>query len=760
MGVVQKTDFFNAAVPVWPEGLERERNIHIGFRTVFPKIGKTPVRLRLAGATTYRIFLNGVFVHYGPARGPHGFFRVDLLDLSERLCGGDNLLAIEVVGYNCNSFAYPNQPSFLQAELMVGDRLVAATGQSGFDALCLPERIQRVERYSFQRPFVEAYRFAPETVDWRSRVDAEYESLPLAVQPQRSLLPCRVARPDFCVQTATEISMELSSAESGSAGEEERYWWMTDSRRSELESFLPDEFELDLFQLCQESFSTEDAVAGALYDLGINRTGFLQMNLSCTRPVRLLAAFDEILVDGDVDLTRNGTLNIVYYELQPGSYTLESIEPYTFRYLKLLKLDKSVSVQNVSLREYVNPEAVRAQFASSDPGLNLLFEAGRETFRQNAVDIYMDCPSRERAGWLCDSFFTSRVEALLCGGSSVEKSFIENFALPERFQCIPDGMLPMCYPSDHPDKQYIPQWVMWLVLELEEYLQRTGDRELIDRMEPKVAGLFKFLCTCENSDGLLENLPGWNFLEWSRANDLTRDVNYPTNMLYARTLESAACLYDRPEWAEKAEAVHATVREQSFNGSFFVDNAVRDEKRSLKLSGECTEVCQYYAFFCGTASPEHFSNLWKILLEHFGPNRKTDSEYSFVHSANAFIGYYLRMELLSRYGATAHLLEEMKGYFLGMAERTGTLWEHCDERASCNHGFASHICVHLCRDILGIRAIDPLKKTVEIVIPQDISLQDCSGSVPVAGGNVSVQWERIEGDLLSKVTVPPGWTVL
>lgn len=32
-------------------------------------------------------------------------------------------------------------------------------------------------------------------------------------------------------------------------------------------------------------------------------------------------------------------------------------------------------------------------------------DAAVETFRQGSVDLFMDCPSRERAGWLCDSFF-------------------------------------------------------------------------------------------------------------------------------------------------------------------------------------------------------------------------------------------------------------------------------------------------------------------------------------------------------------------
>jgi len=49
-----------------------------------------------------------------------------------------------------------------------------------------------------------------------------------------------------------------------------------------------------------------------------------------------------------------------------------------------------------------------------------LRQAAVETFRQNVLDVYMDCPSRERGGWLCDSFFTSRIEKLLTGSSRVK----------------------------------------------------------------------------------------------------------------------------------------------------------------------------------------------------------------------------------------------------------------------------------------------------------------------------------------------------
>jgi alpha-L-rhamnosidase len=131
-----------------------------------------------------------------------------------------------------------------------------------------------------------------------------------------------------------------------------------------------------------------------------------------------------------------------------------------------------------------------------------------------------------------------------------------------------------------------------------------------------------------------------------------------------------------PELAAEAKKVRETVRRQSWTGRWFCDNAVRQPDGSLRLSGKCTETCQYYAFMFGTATPQLYPDLWRTLLEDFGPKRHETKKHPEIYFSNAFIGNYLRLELLSRARLDRQLLDETKGYFSYMAERTGTLWEH------------------------------------------------------------------------------------
>ncbi|NRA38911.1 MAG: hypothetical protein HRU15_12270, partial [Planctomycetes bacterium] len=62
---------------------------------------------------------------------------------------------------------------------------------------------------------------------------------------------------------------------------------------------------------------------------------------------------------------------------------------------------------------------------------------------------------------------------------------------------------------------------------------------------------------------------------------------------------------------------------------------------------------------------------------------------------NAFIGYVLRIDLMSRMGSAEQCLNEIVGLYAEMSDLTGTLWEHNNTGASCNHGFAGFIALKI-----------------------------------------------------------------
>lgn len=703
---------FPKAVPVWEEGTEKEMNRSLLLRAV---VGKGNAKLVIAAHTRYQIFINGEFFAGGPARAAHGYYRVSEYELGEKLTKEENVVGIIAAGYNANSYYLLDEPSFVCAELIRDGKVLFATGaENGFEAIRYIQREQKVQRYSFQRPFTECYSCAacydeffrsPEggwrTVKLVRTADVNFitrtspycenrETFVKKIAAEGRLVPSEL--PDeFDDRSFRNIGEKLKGfpeKELTTAVVNELYACDSPVTKEEERDFEPITVQPDSF---------------AIFDMGLNTTGYIRLSLDVPDDAVVYAVFTEVRDSEEegLDPGRMGCANVVKWTLEGGrKYDLVSFEPYTYRYIQLDITDSAVTVENISQYRETYPESrLVNRKEMPDEELEEIYAAAIESFVQNTTDIYMDCPSRERAGWLCDSYFTSRVERELTGESLTEHDFLENFLLPESFPCLPDGMLPMCYPSDHNDGVYIPNWAMWYALELREYYRFTGDEELIGKAKEKMYKLLAFFGKFENADGLLEKLESWIFVEWSKANEFVQDINYPTNMLYSVFLDSLAELYADEALKDKAEALRETIREKAFDGTWFCDNAVPDETGKAVRTENHTETCQYYAFFSGTATKESHPALYEKLLTEFGPGRDAEKEYPDVPVSNAFIGNYLRLQLLFSDGLYDKAVKEIRDFFLPMARRTGTLWENMSDRASCNHGFASHTAVwlnHIC----------------------------------------------------------------
>ena len=699
---------FQKALPVWRTGAECKKNDHLAFAARVQ--GKSPATLAISASTLYQAFVNGVLIAEGPARAGHGHHRVDELNLTPYLSAEENILTVYVAGYYIECLCYIKEPSFLCAEIVRDGAVVAATGHAGFLAREVSERPQKVERFSYQRAYCEYYRLTPELRAYETDPTAPFASVELSVQEQKRFLTRGVPYPAYETIDPVEI-VTRGTAVFGDTPH--------DPNRTRFVDLVPD---CDGFPLEELVLVNSDEAEKGTYTITSrtrepyaptviepngfavlrfagNRTGFIRLEVEAAADTRLILVYDELDVDGDVTTYRTRELaSTMVYDLAAGAYSLTSHEPYGFQYIKVInRSDAPLTLSRLYLTSFVFDVQV-PPLNSGDATLDRIFDAAVQTFRQNTLDVFMDCVTRERAGWLCDSFFTARVEKALTDRSLVERNHLENFLATETFPYHPDGMIPMCYPSDIRLGMFIPNWAMFYVVELEEYYQRTGDGDLVRRSEERVKGILRYFEKFLNADGLLEDLESWVFVEWSCANTFTNGVNYPSNMMYAKTLAAAARLYGNPTWASAAQRVLDTVRCQSYFDGFFHDHALRDADGALRVVKEdISETCQYYAFFTGAADLTRDRDFFDLLCRDFGVTRAETGLYPEVGLANAFIGNYLRIELMMQAGLHEQVLEQIRGFFAHMAEQTGTLWEHQSSSNSCNHGFSSHVIVWLYR---------------------------------------------------------------
>lgn len=688
---------FAEAVPVWEKGMSEALNLTLDFITDVKCIpgGK----LFVAGSTSFTVWVNGSFVGFGPARTAHGFYKVDEISLEGLLTEEKNVIDIRVCGYNANSFCYLKAKPFLCAEIIADGKVIAATGHD-FKAVRFDSKIIKAPRYSYQRAFCEAYNL--NNASYAARDFGTGNEVVLEACENKAFLLRDVPYSEYkklCAEavfgtgTAHRIqrTVEFAPREITEVGENYDGFCETELEIRPWEEYGSLDFDILSAERSEAEVLNISDGAFADVDMGNNSTGLFDFTVEFKGTGTLLIAFDEIVENGKISWHR-GTLNILVINGEKGEYRFTSAEPYVFRYARLTAVDSDITVKNFGIREIAFPESkIGLRLNTEDGTVKSVYAAALRTFRANVLDIYMDCPSRERAGWLCDSFFMGRTEKALTGENTVERAFLNNFLMPDSFDGLPEGMLPMCYPSDCMFGQFIPTWAMWFGLQVYDYYTRTGDRELVQKAKNRLYALLGYFKKFENEFGLLEKLDGWVFVEWSKANDLVQEVSFPSNMVYSALKSAVGVLYNDEALINEGRRLRKTIKEMSLTESgYFCDNAVRRDGK-LCLTGERTEVCQYYAFFFKIAEASEFGELWSTMVNEFGFNKSVNDKYGPIYPANAFIGNYLRMELLLLDGKREKLYSDIKDYFTYMAELTGTLWENTDSGASCNHGFASYV---------------------------------------------------------------------
>lgn len=677
---------FKKAIPVWAENEEETLNYRLCIKTKTTSLSGCVAKI---GANSfYKLYVNDKFVAFGPARTAGGYARVDEISLDE-FSQSENEVVLFVAGYNNRALSTVKASSFVICEILNAEGKVVSSTPSDFVGFCDTRRVRKTERFSFQRHFSEVF---------------DERNIPFSV----CLVPSK-NNPVFIKRVVDYPSYDITSVDKTDRigrfyydeslpCKEQRYsnpisvrWGKYDE--SEIE-YLPYRWvqKQKMVNTCGAKQLPLRLNKGeyAVFDFTKINVGFLRYGLSANEDSEITLAFSEMRLEGEFHF-QNANMHTVIHSVVPNGFNAitESFEPYSFRYVAVFVKEGSVEFSSLQVRAYEHTRNGLKDVEFKDKTLEKIYNAGVNTFLHNAVDLYTDCPSRERAGWLCDSYFTAKAEYFLFGQTKVEQAFLENYLLYKPNGEYPKGVLPMCYPSDDEDSgKFIPQWNMWLVLQITEYLLARNGKIPKSAFKDWVCEFMEFLAGYENEYGLLENLPSWNFVEWSSANDWTKDVNYPTNFLYAQVLLDAGALFGGEKWLEKAERVRKTTLEMAFDGEYFVDHAVRVDG-VLKNLTDTSEAGQYYAILFGriSANEKKYEKLWEKVFNGF----ETPTDRNFVN-VNAFIGFYLRLLTLGLQTRKDVLKRDVIGFFGHMEDLTGTLWEYKQHKGSYDHGFASLVC--------------------------------------------------------------------
>lgn len=695
---------------VWAEGQKNQMNRAFAFVLDLGK--KQMGEICLSAASCYKVIADGKLMGFGPNRTAHGYARAAVYPFNAQY------ITVEVQSHFVSNFCWVKREPFFACVLKTesGKEYFA----EDFNCFALSDRVQKVRRYSFQRGFCETYinekdrtaLYFCKPQNAFPRVKTEKAELPHLL-PSETLNPAlseifaeKVIDSGYC-KISPEIAVYVDRTETLIGTVIEGF------KRGEWQDFSTDEIS----RITYLSGAKSGDYAYETLDFSRIVTGIVEVEIIAGNAGEVFFAFDEILSDEKLKTIkpfRGDTANVFKWTVKKaGVYNLSAFEPYAFRYANVIT---SAGVKaNVKVRAYENPEAGKMLFECDDKKIEQIMEAARHTFAHNAVDLLTDCPSRERAGWLSDSFFSSVAERVFTGDNKVERAFLQNYILADK-SGHPKGMIPRCYPADYYEEDgFIPNWSLWYILEIYKYFTQYGYDETVEKSRANVEGILNYFVDFENEFGVLEDLKGWIFVEWSAANnsDHINGINVPSNACYYASLLAAAKVYGMKGLKEKAEKVKDYLLKNAYVDGFFVDNLIRNEKGDIIPTENYTETCQYYMFFFKCADKHTHKELFDKMLNEYG---KSDSSVSGgnpvkkqLTPSNMIYGVYMRLELLMREQKRVELLNECVRYFYDMTQKTGTLWENNTASASCDHGFASYVSRFIIYALFGFDVLYPEK---------------------------------------------------
>ena len=787
-------EFIKQAQPIFLKNLRHDVNIQAGFSRsiILNKTQASDIEVHITACSFYRLYVNGHIVMHGPARAGYGTLRVDKVDISEFANIGENIIAVEVTSHGDPFKSYSNEilchPGLLALAIVSGGELIDRTDNS-WKGIHLTQRVQFAERISHCREIAEIYYLDNSYFSWRNdpeMCDFDVEML----EWEDTLIPRGMLMPTLECEDKKYLT-DFGSAYIDRNRKIDLPWF--EAQHKEYFSALDERPGVEFLQTVEQNICKTDriqvgqggVVSGKVsddaylnFDFIESRMGFIGIEFVCEQ-------------DGIVDIVHLESYG--YYDdkshlsLQPnhvtrlhvkkGNTSFVSMEPALFRYIKLyFRGTGAFCVKNLYSLDYSYPDNGNGFFQCSDDDINRLYRAARRTLKLNTLDIFMDCPERERGGWLCDSFWTARAACQMLGDLSVEKAFIENF-LEVSADKIWNAFFPEVFPGTKLNQTQcvsITTWSFWLMLELCEYVKRSSDHLMAEKYAARVEEFVNGSMSLIGSSGLIENLPCL-FIDWSFSNsaEFCQPISTAANALFAKMLIDLAGLYGREDWLAQGRKMRRIICDvfMANNGRLVksapaMPDSLTFENGVFRSRGYFSESAQYLMIWSGLfddLEDDGEKAVAGIVIDRTVRNMGPAPEYPHsprVGGANLFIGLCIRLDMLAKYGRYDALMTEMKKiYGFHLKEGPGTFWEDVDMVGTSRcHGFNAHAGVHLTRDILGLGIPDEETKSIRID-PHPCGLRWARGTVATSDGMISLSWTNVDGVLQTRLSLPEGWKV-
>jgi len=770
---------------IWAEGADDPLLQFAYFRTTVMAAEERTAQVRIGADSRYRLWVNGIPVGSGPARGTydHPYYDTYTVPLQQ----GMNTLAVKVEYYAIWGGGFFNSvQGGLLCEVEADGEVLTATGTEwkamastaysllqGVNMLYLEHFDAQLEPDGWEQPGFNdaAWPAAVLPEPLRLPSPAACHPRPIPLLTDKRLSPARLLDAGRCVDADTpdlagirDIAMSL---------------W-----RCTLEP-LPDGW-ITPAPVTHASWPGEPLTIHlppqqAVYltlDFGAETLAAPEVDVIGPAGILLDLGYSEVLDDNRV-ATRWQRHDYGERIVLRDGHTFHRInQPRGFRYLMVRLANPTivpaiVTMNDLAAYETIYPAVPCGTFQCSDSRLEAIHALSTRTLNLCMEDVYTDCPWRERRLWLGDL----QVEALFGYYAFGETALARKCLLEYADSVTPDGWLPGFIPEARPNNY--PTWAMRYPVAAWEYYLYTGDASVLPKFTSTVERVMSWLHGYENADGLLENLPGCLFVDWNLL-DVAGHADGALQGWYLEALQHSSLLMNAignetaaGVYAGRADRlceVLAQLYWEPSRGAFrkFRPNSPQrpanadplligqHENVQFPLLGIGTPVMRQSALNAirgatGYALPNLGGYQWEHLDRHAGSYLGAD-----VWLIGSPFWSLFALQALFEAGETDTALMYLRICW-GMMLHNGatSCWEMWDRHTTHCHGWSAAPAFILPAYILGVRPLTP-GFTRFTVAPQLGDLAWAAGSIPTPHGVITLCAERQADGVMVKISVPDG----
>jgi len=732
-----------------------------------------PCMLRITCSGRYRLWLNGVPILSGPAHSGTAVKRVDEIDVSGHLQEGENLLAVQLIHFRYfTAHAFCPEPAFW-CSLQGGEIESDTTWRMSRDGAFLLPSFRRNLMYGPQ----EIYDGRLEEA-WQS---GEYDDShwPQAIEVPTPWADREIARGIPFIKEFDVRPVSFSRIAEVLDQEHFPQMWNNQSYQSLAVTLLQDvpeepsltvvsgatnlvengEGRMEVVQpFANDPDQPERRCATVIFDFGREINGYAWLDVDGNDGAMVDMVYGELITAGRVQAMRQGTHYADRYILREGRQRHRVYDWKGFRYLQLTfrNITRPLLVHGVGADFCTYPVEFSGSLECGDQLIEKIWATGAYTQQLCLHDRLMDCPWREQVQWLGDGRVQLLVIQNAFGDARIMRKFVEDFAHSQ----YENGFIPSISNPENGRLDIIDYSLWWLVA-LHDVALWDDDRAWVGDMLPHAEKLVSFFEPFVNTDGLIENIPGWVLIDWAplgRAGCIA-----PLNAIYylaLRSLERLNRWLGRAVQADRPARAAGRISE-NFHWTFWSEES--------GLYRDCVSPDDPVA---GSRYSQHTQALAVLSglsrVDNCGLLERTLEEKALAQTS-PFFSFYL-LEALGSAGMAAEGLGLIRKKWGNMIEAGATtFWEEWQTGATYRDGFWAARPRSLChawsaaptawisRHVLGIRGTEPGAPL--LFAPSLCGLSGAKGQVPTRHGIIQVVWSVREEGFVAGVTLPDGCAV-